>query len=209
MAGLKISAMTDATVPLSGTELVPVVQSGFNRKVTVDNFKSGLLEAPSTPAQGDVMYYNGTSWVGLAAGTNGQYLKTQGTGADPIWAAVTGDGVGIEVPANSAQGDILYHDGTGYVRLAAGTDGQFLKTSGVGANPAWSAVSGFIEIPAGAAQGDILYHNGTGFVSLAAGVDGQYLKTQGAGEDPVWADVVAAGAATINDCIVFAIALGG
>lgn len=39
--------------------------------------------------QGDVIYHNGTSWVRLGAGTSGQYLQTQGTGANPQWANLT------------------------------------------------------------------------------------------------------------------------
>ena len=35
MADTKISAMTAATLPLTGTELVPIVQGGNNRKTTV------------------------------------------------------------------------------------------------------------------------------------------------------------------------------
>lgn len=38
-----------------------------------------------------------------------------------------------------SQGDILYRDGSQLQRLAAGTSGQFLKTNGAGANPAWAA----------------------------------------------------------------------
>ena len=41
----------------------------------------------------------------------------------------------------TTQGDILYRDGSGLQRLAAGTSGQFLKTQGSGANPQWSTVS--------------------------------------------------------------------
>src|SRR5262249_14367041 len=39
--------------------------------------------------------------------------------------------------ASQAQGDVLYYNGTNWVRLGAGTSGQFLKTNGVAANPAW------------------------------------------------------------------------
>jgi len=35
--------------------------------------------------QGDVVYYNGTDWARLAAGTSGQFLKTNGSGANPVW----------------------------------------------------------------------------------------------------------------------------
>lgn len=44
------------------------------------------LNIPSA-AQGDVLYYNGTTWTRLAAGTSGYYLKTQGAAANPVWAA--------------------------------------------------------------------------------------------------------------------------
>lgn len=40
----------------------------------------------ASEAQGDILYFNGTNWVRLAAGTNGYFLKTQGAGANPIWA---------------------------------------------------------------------------------------------------------------------------
>ena len=35
------------------------------------------------------------------------------------------------------QGDVLYHDGTNWVRLAAGAAGQVLQTNGAGQNPTW------------------------------------------------------------------------
>ena len=52
--------------------------------------------------------------------------------------------------ASAAQGDVLYHNGTSYVRLGVGTSGQFLQTLGASANPAWAAV------PAGGFNGFLL-----------------------------------------------------
>lgn len=40
-------------------------------------------------SQGDVIYHNGSNLVRLAAGTSGHFLKTQGAGANPVWAAAT------------------------------------------------------------------------------------------------------------------------
>ena len=37
----------------------------------------------------------------------------------------------------TTQGDVLYRDGSGLARLAAGTSGQVLQTNGTGANPSW------------------------------------------------------------------------
>ena len=41
--------------------------------------------------------------------------------------------------ASAAQGDVLYYNGTSYVRLGAGTAGQVLTSGGAGANPSWAA----------------------------------------------------------------------
>ena len=49
------------------------------------------------------------------------------------------DGLGNQLSFGSdAQGDIYYYAGNSIARLAAGTDGQFLKTQGSGANPVWA-----------------------------------------------------------------------
>jgi len=37
--------------------------------------------------QGDVVFYNGTTWTRLVPGAAGEFLQTQGAGADPVWAA--------------------------------------------------------------------------------------------------------------------------
>ena len=38
--------------------------------------------------QGDILYRDGSGLQRLGAGTSGQFLKTQGTGANPVWSAV-------------------------------------------------------------------------------------------------------------------------
>ena len=45
---------------------------------------------PTSPVQGDIVYYNGSAWVRLGYGVSGYFLKTQGASANPIWAASTG-----------------------------------------------------------------------------------------------------------------------
>jgi len=60
----------------------------------VKDVTDGKIAAPATPAQGDILYYNGTTWVVLTAGTNGYVLTTGGTGANPSWAA-GGSGGGL------------------------------------------------------------------------------------------------------------------
>jgi hypothetical protein len=51
---------------------------------------SQLLDWIGTAAQGDVLFRGSSSWNRLAAGTSGQFLQTQGTGANPQWATGSG-----------------------------------------------------------------------------------------------------------------------
>lgn len=83
----------------------------------------------TSQAQGDIIYFNGTNWVRLAAGTTGQLLQTKGSSANPAWSAGT-----------PAAGSILYYNGTNWDILAPGTANQFLKTPGGSGNPAWANV---------------------------------------------------------------------
>lgn len=73
-AGVNVGAATDTTITRVSAGVIAV--------------EGNTIVAPASPAQGDVIYYNGTAWVRLAAGTSGQYLQTLGTGANPAWAAV-------------------------------------------------------------------------------------------------------------------------
>jgi hypothetical protein len=57
-------------------------------KVSTDGTTFTEIPSPPNPSQGDILYYDGTNWVKLPAGTSGQYLKTQGEGANPTWADV-------------------------------------------------------------------------------------------------------------------------
>ena len=66
-----------------------------NSAVSSTDFETVMVDLTTiTFAQGDILYHDGTDIVKLAAGTSGQVLKTQGAGADPIWANETG-GVSI------------------------------------------------------------------------------------------------------------------
>ena len=52
--------------------------------------------------------------------------------------SVTGPKIAM---GSDAQGDVLYYNGTDYVRLGPGTSGQALTTGGAGANVSWTTIS--------------------------------------------------------------------
>lgn len=155
--------------------------------------------AIASQAQGDVLYYNGTSWVRLAAGTSGQFLQTQGTGANPQWASTTAltssspanidkSAAVVGVATTAARADHK-HDVNTAAAVAVGT----LNAEGTATTLARSdhthQVTGLTI--SGQVQGDVLYFNGTSWVRLAPGTSGQFLQTQGAAANPTWASTVA------------------
>jgi hypothetical protein len=83
-----------------------------------------------TSVQGDVPYYNGSHWLHLGYGTSGQFLKTQGAGANPIWSNVSS--VPPTLPSNVAiLTDTVSHSVVNttydpYVKIAIGVAGDYI-----------------------------------------------------------------------------------
>lgn len=55
---------------------------------------SEALDFVGSAAQGDILYRGAATWTRLGAGTSGQFLKTQGAAANPVWATASGGGGG-------------------------------------------------------------------------------------------------------------------
>ena len=104
-------------------------------------------------------YSGGTAYVidDIVTSGNETYICIQAHGAGTqavsqtaYWTKLAAKGTdgtdGTDVGTTiTTQGDILYRDGSGLQRLAAGTSGQFLKTQGSGANPVWADSGGAIK----------------------------------------------------------------
>jgi hypothetical protein len=89
----------------------------------------------------DVVEYNGSSYICILASTGN--LPTNATYFEQMSSAGTNGTNGTDLTSTlTTQGDILYRDGSGLVRLGAGTAGQVLQTGGAGANPSWQTSSG-------------------------------------------------------------------
>ncbi len=86
----------------------------------------------------DIVTSSGSSYICIQASTgnavsNATYWTQMAAGGTDVGTTIT------------TQGDILYRDGSGLQRLAAGTSGQYLETRGSGQNPVWSTVSSPIK----------------------------------------------------------------
>ena len=92
----------------------------------------------------DIVVRNNQSYISIQAGTNQD--PATATAYWTLMAAKGSDGTDVGATLTT-QGDLLYRDGSGIQRLAAGTAGQVLQTGGAGANPSWTAVSSdFVKI---------------------------------------------------------------
>ncbi len=87
---LAVTALQSISIA-TGTGLTggPLTASGTTVSLSAATIASLL---PASPAQGDIVYYDGSAWVNLAPGTAGYVLQTNGAGANPTWVAGGGGG---------------------------------------------------------------------------------------------------------------------
>lgn len=104
MANVKISELPDATLPLSGSEAVPLVQSGVTSQATAQDIADlgGGLSAPVTPtqggtgitayAQGDLLYASATNVLARLPenATGSRYLSSVGPGLSGAFSILVG-----------------------------------------------------------------------------------------------------------------------
>lgn len=78
MADAKISALTSATTPLAGTEVLPIVQSGATVKVAVSNLTSGRAVTGLSFAATDALNCISSSYAsGVQLGSTTAYVYSK------------------------------------------------------------------------------------------------------------------------------------
>jgi hypothetical protein len=101
-------AATIANDAVTNAKLANMTASTIKARITAstgdpeDATLTQVLDLVGSAAQGDILYRGTSTWSRLAAGTSGHYLKTNGTGSDPAWAAVSASGGGstnVWIPA--------------------------------------------------------------------------------------------------------------
>jgi len=91
----------------NGTGLISLEASAGGASALND-----LTDVTITSAtQGDILYRNATEWVNLGAGTSGQFLQTQGAGANPQWSSPSGSG-DVVGPASATDNAVARFDST-------------------------------------------------------------------------------------------------
>ena len=80
MADKKISALTAASTPLAGTEVLPIVQSGATQQVSVANLTAGRAISATSVTASTGNFVVGTSGQGI------DFSATPGTGTSELLA---------------------------------------------------------------------------------------------------------------------------
>ena len=137
----------------------------INSKINDHNLSLTKLEAGT---HGQLLYYNADGdLVKLSPGTDGQFLKTKGAGANPEWSAQDGTGsIAVDqittdgankllatdasnnvewrpdtglLPSIATAGSVAYFNGSAWVTLGLGANGETLQSNGTA--PVWDASS--------------------------------------------------------------------
>ena len=131
---------------------------------------SQTLDLIGSAAQGDILYRGASGWARLAAGTNGQFLRTSGAGADPAWATIAaGLTVGTTTITSGTSGNVLYNNGgvlgeyTTVPVSEGGTGSSSLTANNVLLGNGTSA----LQVVAPGTSGNVLTSNGTTWTSSA------------------------------------------
>ena len=86
----------DATDTVKGkVELATQAETEAKTDTTRAVTPAGLvnfLKKTGTEVQGAILYFDGTNWNVLAPGSTGEFLKTNGAGANPSWDSPSGSG---------------------------------------------------------------------------------------------------------------------
>lgn len=126
-ADSNISNLPDATGIVTSSFLVPVDNGYLTYRATIWQLL-GLGINISGSTQGDVLYYNGLSWVRLPAGTPGYFLETNGSGANAAWAsAATATSL-----SGTVQYSVPYQSASGVTGYAAPVNSAIVVTNSQG-----------------------------------------------------------------------------
>lgn len=122
MANSKISALTGATTPLAGTEVLPIVQSSATKKVAVSDLTAGRAVSALSQTTTNDSSFNGIS-VGRGGGSVAGNTRA---GANALLNNTTGANV-TGVGANANRGNT-----TGSNNTAVGADAGYSQQGGSG-----------------------------------------------------------------------------
>jgi hypothetical protein len=162
MADKKISALTAATTPLAGTEVLPIVQGGATVKVSVDNLTAGRSASFATVDTTNIEVTNLKAKDGTAAGSiadstgvvtlASSVLTTTDINGGTIDGVTIGGASAGAVSSTNLAYTGTFTGGTGVVNLGSG---QFYKDASGNVGIGTASPTGKLDLFTSATSGSI------------------------------------------------------
>jgi hypothetical protein len=186
MANTKISALSSATTPLSGSEIVPVNQSGVTDSVSVANLTAGRAVSAASLALTTSPLPTTSGGTNLTSFTSNGVVYASSTSALATSSAFTFDGTNVSFTGNLIQGTSgKGHTTSGSFSLGLGTNGSTsqvtISTAGVLSVATNDALINGITVGLGATSGGSTNAISTvlGYQALSSNTSGQYNTAVG------------------------------
>lgn len=167
MADLKISALTASTTPLAGTEVLPIVQSGTTKQVSVANLTAGrAIAATNITASGEITSTTNDARISLYRATGTNYFD---------WASGQPLAFGTQTSSGGAGrvNKVNFTD-AGNIEIANGN--LVIGTSGKGIDFSATAGTGTSELLADYEEGTWTPTDGSGAGLVFTTQDARYTK---------------------------------
>jgi hypothetical protein len=172
MADSKISALPASTTPLSGTEVLPIVQSGATTQVSVANLTAGRAISATAVTASTGNFVVGTSGQGV------DFSATPGTGTSELFADYE---EGTWTPVDVSGAGLTFGTGTSYYTKV----GRLVTASFVVIYPATvNGATANISLPVAGVSGTggtfFTYQtNGVTYLAYVTGTSIQFVSTSG------------------------------
>ncbi len=124
-----------STSTFADTYLINTIPFAGTANVIAGATLTSIIDAAIGGAWGDILYRGTAAWSVLVAGTSGEFLRTNGPGADPSWEPEAGTGSVTSVGS-----------GTGLTGGAITTTGT-LSFAAIAAHSLWANVTGGSAVP--------------------------------------------------------------
>ena len=185
MADKKISALTAASTPLAGTEVLPIVQSGATVKVAVSDLTAGraISATAVTASTGDITSTAG-NFVVSTSGKGIDFSATPGTGTSELFADYE-EGTWTPADGSGASLVITNNDTAKYTKIGRMVYLTCDITYPATANASGMLISGLPYVTSTDGGGSVGYTDYSPvtqiFLQITAGSQGVRLQTNGGG----------------------------
>ena len=144
------------TIPGNNTTTGVLEQTNAGVPSWVSGSAAAPLVFPTPTRSGDVVYWNGTSWLTLPGNNSGSQVLSENASGTPSWVP------SAVFPSTTRAGDVMYWNGTAWVTLAGNFTGTQVLTESSTGVPSWTTPGTVTSVTAGTGlSGGVITSTGT------------------------------------------------